>query len=369
MAPSLDRQKRIIRRAALSQGIRPAVLWGLYGAETDFGRNVQSSSAGAQGPFQFMPDTARSLGINPHNFRQAAFGAAKYLAQFKGRGTRGMLAAYNAGPAGNPNNPETAAYVPKVLQLAGTWSGASGGGGGRRGGGGPRRPSGAATAPSQPDLSVQSNPIADALLSKLAAPRSSPPSMGLQAPAFAAGPRTTGSPVVAQSGGPAPKDGVASLLAAAAQAAGTSSQAAAPSKAMPKAVRRGGGRDVARLGGAPPPRELRRLSGTTRFEGKPVAAWIAPVLRYARRNGWKGQVSSGVRSYGEQKAIYDSGVRPAAVPGTSNHEGTRFPRGAVDVSDATQLAAILSRSRYRRLLQWAGAKDPVHFSRPHNGSY
>jgi hypothetical protein len=126
----------VIAGAAKSAGIRPKILWGLFGAESNFGRNKNTSSAGAQGPFQFMPDTARSMGVNPYNFRSAAYGAAKYLAMYKSRGVRGMLAAYNAGPAGDPNNAETAAYVPKVLSLANSWPGTSGGLTGAGGGGG-----------------------------------------------------------------------------------------------------------------------------------------------------------------------------------------------------------------------------------------
>jgi hypothetical protein len=107
--------------------------------------------------------------------------------------------------------------------------------------------------------------------------------------------------------------------------------------------------------------------GVATFEGKKVAAWIKPWLVKARRAGWKGTVTSGYRSFAEQTRIYNSGVRPAAKPGTSNHEGTDFPRGAVDVSDAEQLAQILR--RLKAPLQWAGSKDPVHFSHPHGGSY
>jgi hypothetical protein len=33
------------------------------------------------------------------------------------------------------------------------------------------------------------------------------------------------------------------------------------------------------------------------------------------------------------------------------------------------LNRILSRSPYAGKLVWAGSKDPVHFSYPHNGSY
>lgn len=119
-------QQHTIESAARKYGIDPHVLWGVFGAESNFGRNKNNSSAGAQGPFQFMPATARGMGINPHNFRQAAFGAARYLSQYKDRGVEGMLAAYNAGPAGNPNNAETRAYIPRVLQLAKTYQGGTG---------------------------------------------------------------------------------------------------------------------------------------------------------------------------------------------------------------------------------------------------
>lgn len=115
--------------------------------------------------------------------------------------------------------------------------------------------------------------------------------------------------------------------------------------------------------------EVAKITGTTNFEGKKVAAWIAPALQYARKHGWQGQVVSGFRSFDDQTRIYNSGVRPAARPGTSNHEGANFPRGAVDVSDAQQLSNILRRSKFRKQLRWAGAKDPVHFSHPHGGSY
>jgi hypothetical protein len=114
--------------------------------------------------------------------------------------------------------------------------------------------------------------------------------------------------------------------------------------------------------------------GTVMFDGKKVAAWIGEALQYAREQGWKGKVNSGFRTDAEQKRIYDSGVRPAAKPkayggGGSNHEGTVYPLGAIDVSEAAQLARILKRSPYAKKLVWAGSKDPVHFSHPHNGSY
>lgn len=109
--------------------------------------------------------------------------------------------------------------------------------------------------------------------------------------------------------------------------------------------------------------------GVGTFEGMRVANWIIPYLKYGRQHGWKGRVTSGYRTYADQLRIWNSGVRPAARPGTSNHEGANFPRGAVDVEDAATLDRILRAKPGGSRLKWAGAKDPVHFSFPHNGSY
>lgn len=116
-------------------------------------------------------------------------------------------------------------------------------------------------------------------------------------------------------------------------------------------------------------KEASKLAGLAVFDGQQVCRWIIPYLQYARNHGWKGHVESGYRSEAEQRRIYNSGVRPAAVPGTSNHEGQAFPRGAVDVTEAPQLSAILLKIPGGSLLKWAGSADSVHFSYPHNGGY
>ena len=68
--------KQIITGAAKQYGIDPAILYGLYGTESGYGTNTGPSSAGAVGPFQFMPKTASGMGVNPYNFQSAASGAA-----------------------------------------------------------------------------------------------------------------------------------------------------------------------------------------------------------------------------------------------------------------------------------------------------
>jgi len=112
--------------------------------------------------------------------------------------------------------------------------------------------------------------------------------------------------------------------------------------------------------------------GVANFDGKPVAAWIKPLLEYARERGWKGSVTSGYRSDADQTRIYRSGVRPAAKPkalggGGSKHSETGFLKGAIDVTDARTLDKILKAKNSR--LKAAGAKDPPHFSVSRNGTY
>lgn len=80
------------------------------------------SPKGAQGLFQFMPATAKELGIDPSDPHQAADGAARYLLQnFKEFGDwNKALAAYNAGPGavrkhgGIPPYAETQNYVQRI---------------------------------------------------------------------------------------------------------------------------------------------------------------------------------------------------------------------------------------------------------------
>jgi hypothetical protein len=108
---------------------------------------------------------------------------------------------------------------------------------------------------------------------------------------------------------------------------------------------------------------LKNVGGTVNMDGKPVAKWIAVELLWARKHGWNGHVESGWRSEQKQQEIWDSGVRPAAVPGTSNHEDKKYPGGAVDVTEAAQLDQVLSK-KPGRLLKWTGRTigDDVHFS-------
>lgn len=96
---------------------------------------------------------------------------------------------------------------------------------------------------------------------------------------------------------------------------------------------------------------------------KPIAGWIAPVLDWASQHGWTGAVTSGYRDYQQQASINASGAYSAAA-GTSNHETTQYPGGAVDVSNPGQLLQVLKgySGPYQLVGGVLGAVDPEHFS-------
>ena len=108
--------------AGAKHGVSPALLTAVARAESGFNPAARSP-AGAQGLMQFMPATARGLGIDPWKPEQAIDGAARLLKQHLERfgSTELALAAYNAGPGavskhgGIPPYRETQNYVRKIM--------------------------------------------------------------------------------------------------------------------------------------------------------------------------------------------------------------------------------------------------------------
>jgi hypothetical protein len=77
---------------------------------------------------------------------------------------------------------------------------------------------------------------------------------------------------------------------------------------------------------------------------------------------------SGIRGRALQAQLWrewQEGKRagPVARPGTSNHEGTKWPRGAVDVTNGPQLAQVLrDHPPPGKQLRPFGPGDWPHFS-------
>lgn len=138
-------QSQILVSAA-RWGIPPGILAAQISAESGFSPKAVSS-AGAEGIAQFLPGTAKSLGVDPWNPASAIDGMARLdsinLKKF-GNWSE-ALAAYNAGAGaveqydGVPPFAETQNYVKKILAAAGD----------------------AASVPGTPDV-LTDNPLSDA---------------------------------------------------------------------------------------------------------------------------------------------------------------------------------------------------------------
>ncbi len=108
--------------AAARHGVDPHLAHSVMQVESAGNPNALSPK-GAIGPMQLMPDTAKSLGVDPHDPAQNIEGGVKLLKRLTekyGGDTTKALAAYNAGEGavdragGVPNIPETQDYVTKV---------------------------------------------------------------------------------------------------------------------------------------------------------------------------------------------------------------------------------------------------------------
>lgn len=110
--PTLERKEKIVRAAGEKVGINYVYLWGIFGTETNYGNDSKTSSAGAEGPFQFEPETAKAygypLGVNNSGtitdwkaFEEQAEAAARYLkASGINKNPRAAIEIYNSGKAG-----------------------------------------------------------------------------------------------------------------------------------------------------------------------------------------------------------------------------------------------------------------------------
>ena len=110
--------------AGTKHGISPNLLAAVAKQESGFNPKA-GSGAGAQGLMQFMPGTAKSLGVNPWDPASAVDGAARMLSGLvkKFGSVELALAGYNAGPGavqkynGIPPYKETQNYVKNITAM------------------------------------------------------------------------------------------------------------------------------------------------------------------------------------------------------------------------------------------------------------
>lgn len=115
---------KMVRAVAVEEGVDPDLADAVAWVESQHGAARKTSSAGAMGIMQLMPDTASDLGVADRCDVEANIrGGVKYLKKLYSEfgDPLLMLAAYNAGPGnvykkqGIPEFDETTKYVVKVL--------------------------------------------------------------------------------------------------------------------------------------------------------------------------------------------------------------------------------------------------------------
>lgn len=122
LLPSDPEVKQVLTDTANRYNINPALLLAVAQQESSYDPNAvgpQTRWGHASGMFQFLQDTARSLKIDPLNWRQAADATARSLAeQIAKGGTDWAIATHFAGTNPAEHGPKTRRYVAEVSAKA-----------------------------------------------------------------------------------------------------------------------------------------------------------------------------------------------------------------------------------------------------------
>jgi hypothetical protein len=331
--------RTLARRAAQKHGIdQPDIFVRQMGAEAA-GRDVRSP-AGALGPAQIMPATARAWGVrNPHNIVEAYDAAAKHMAGYIRQfgSYEKALRAYNAGPGNverSKSFAETNNYVRRIL-------------GGSSGGTAPRLLTTKRTVPgaliagaagmslTTPGISFDAKGYDEArrksILGEMIAKRN-PNSILLRS-----GLLTTVEPSTADF---------------TRQTSSTTKIAGLGSYRIPSST----STSTRLVGGGGGSHKI------VRVDGKPVLGWLAQAVAYARANGWRGTVTSGVRTPSEQiGAASRFGLQHYGPAGPLGSNHVTGHDGAIDVTDPSGFERALRGYRGKKPIRRM-RDDPVHFS-------
>jgi hypothetical protein len=87
--------------------------------------------------------------------------------------------------------------------------------------------------------------------------------------------------------------------------------------------------------------------GVGTFNGIPMADWVIDSLNYGRKHG----------AYGNPTSGYRPGFDPHTATGSSEHQGTQYPHGAVDFGGYTDARALAEKLSYVHAT--AGYKYPL----------
>lgn len=113
----------LFRECGAQHGIDPALLAAVAAVESSFRTGVESHK-GALGLMQFMPSTAKAMGVDPWNPESAICGAARYLKtsiEIHGNWDE-AIAAYNAGDPAVSRKGVSAADGSYVEDVTAAWA-------------------------------------------------------------------------------------------------------------------------------------------------------------------------------------------------------------------------------------------------------
>jgi len=116
--------------AGQAANIDPLLLRAIAEQESDEGRNIGPSSAGARGIMQFIPETAARYGVNVNDAKSSIYGAGRYmddLLQYYGGDLNSALSAYGGDAGGKAGYANSVVAKYRALQTPAASSGDQGG--------------------------------------------------------------------------------------------------------------------------------------------------------------------------------------------------------------------------------------------------